>query len=244
MPRVQSATLLPIGSARIGPVELDCALEETHTWPSSVTRVPVESGATRSQHIVDMPYTLQLVGVISEYSIDPRKQSQQVALNLASSRVRGYQNTVPGQAARRNQAWDAFDQISGNAARYAGPFNPANAVKLHSLTQALSFQRPEYSSSDQMRVALARILALRESREPFDYVSPLGVIENLVFENLEIPVDLSGDLVFRARLVEFVETGLTRSRSLAISQEDASGEAANIGSRTTVEADFQALLAS
>ncbi len=243
MPRVQSATLLPLNSVRIGTVELDCALNETHTWSSSVTRVPVESGADRAQHIVDNPYVLVIEAVISEIPMDPTRQSQQIALSIAQSAGQGYLDSDPGIVAARNQNWDRF-QGQANKAKTAGPFDPSRAVSVAASLQAVAFPRAQYSASDRFKVALSRLLALRSSRTPFDYVSPLGLVENLVFEDLEIPVDATSDLLFRARLVEFVEVGLTRTNSLAISQRDASSDAANIGSRTTIDAEFQALLAS
>ena len=91
-------------------------------------------------------------------------------------------------------------------------------------------------------VALSRLLELRESDTPFDYVSPLGLVQNMVFQNLEIPVDQTTDLLFRANLVEFVEVGLTRTQSLAVGQVDASSDPANIGSRTTVPTSFNNLI--
>ena len=244
MPRVQSATLLPLNSARIGNVELDCALSETHTWPSSVTRVPVESGADRAQHIVKGPYVLQIEAVISEIPADPTRQKQQLALILAQSATKGIVDQIPDAAQFRDQAWEKFQYGVNTGINQAGIFNPLAAVTIASSINTIGFGRDEYSASDRFKVALARLLALRESDTPFDYISPLGVVENLVFEDLEIPVDLTSDLLFRARLVEFVETGITRTRSLTIGQFDASAESANIGSRTTRSGTFRNLLAS
>jgi hypothetical protein len=211
-----------------------------------VTRVPVESGAVRSQHIAKQPYTLTIEAVISDIPVDPSLQAPQLAHNIAQSAVVGYFDTVAGKAAQKNQKFDKlygkasqFTQIAETIAGYAG-----TPIGLAMASRAIKFTKPVYSNNDKFRVALSRLLELRESDTPFDYVSPLGVINNLVFEDLEIPVDTTSDLLFRARLVEFIETGITRTRSLTIDQEDASAEAANIGSRTTVEADFQALLAS
>lgn len=244
MPRVQRATLLPIGSPRIGSIEIDCALSESHSWSSSVTRVPVESGAMRSQHIVKMPYQLTIEAVISDIPMDPKRQQIALSYQIAQSAATGYFNTIPGAAAVRNQTQDATLGIIGSVGQFAGAFNPLQSVGIATATRALGLPQAEYSASDLLQVALSRLLELRESDTPFDYISPLGVVNNLVFEDLEIPVDTTSDLLFRARMVEFVETGLTRSRSLTVAQEDASSDAANIGSRTTIEADFQTLLNS
>lgn len=242
MPRVARATFLPMGSPRIGSIELDCALSETHTWSSSVTRVPVESGSVRSQHIQKNPYVLQIEAVISDRPMDPRRQQKALSFQIAQSAVTGYFNTVAGAAAKRNQSQEALLGIIGSASQFGGSFNPLQSVGIATATAGIGIDEHEYSASDELQVALSRLLELRESDTPFDYISPLGLVSNLVFEDLEIPVGQNQDLVFRARLVEFVETGLTRSLSLAVSQQDASGEPANIGSRTTVEANFQNLL--
>jgi hypothetical protein len=244
MPRVESATLLPIGAPRIGSVLIDCALSETHTWASSVTRVPVESGSIRSQHIVKAPYVLTIEAVISEIPTDPKRQQIALSYQIAQSRTKGYFDSIPGARALANQGFEKLDPSRNAASKALGPFNPSRAVGVATATRGIALPKTEYSQSDEFQVALSRLLELRESDTPFDYISPLGVVSNLVFENLEIPVDQTGDLLFRARLVEFVETGLTRSRSLAVGQEDASQEPANIGSRTTAEADFQDLLNS
>lgn len=244
MPRVASATLLPIGSPRIGSVELDCAISETHSWASAVTRVPVESGSVRAQHIVKQPYTLRIEAVISDRPTDPRRQQIALSYQIAQSAARGYFDSAPGIAAKRNQTFDAVQGIYAKARGYGGKANPLNSVGIATATRGIAIPPAEYSASDMLQVALSRLLELRESDTPFDYISPLGVVHNLVFEDLEIPIDQNQDLLFRARLVEFVETGLTRSLSLVIEQEDASSEPANIGSRTTIEADFQTLLNS
>ena len=242
MPRVARATFLPMGSPRIGSVELDCALSETHTWSSTVTRVPVESGASRAQHIVKQPYVLQIEAVISDRPMDPRRQQIALSFQIAQSAVTGYFNTVPGAAAKRNQTQEALLGIIGSASQFGGSFNPMQSVGIATATAGVGTAENEYSASDELQVALSRLLQLRESDTPFDYISPLGLVRNLVFEDLEIPVDQTQDLLFRARMVEFVETGLTRTRSLSLAQEDASSEPANIGSRTTIEAEFQTLL--
>jgi hypothetical protein len=206
----------------------------------------VESGAVRSQHIVKNPYTLSIEVVISDIPVDPNLQAPQLSYNIAQSVVDRYFDTVAGQLALKNQDFGKLygkasqlkqqaSQVLGNIGQFGGLATAGRAVR---------FTKPTYSNNDKFRVALSRLLELRESDTPFDYVSPLGVVNNLVFEDLEIPVDTTSDLLFRARLVEFIETGITRTRSLTIDQEDASAEAANIGSRTTADAEFQALLAS
>ena len=188
MPKVDSATFLTIGSPRIGNIDIDCALTETHTWDSIVTRVPVESGSVRSQHIVKQPYMLEVEAVISDIPIDPKKQQIALARNLAQSAVTGYAESVPGALAFKNQL---YEKITGVLAKLnsAGAFGAANAVRLASGTRALWLQKNEYSAIDQLVVALSRLLELRESDVPFDYISPLGVVSNMVFTSLEIPVD-------------------------------------------------------
>lgn len=176
--------------------------------------------------------------------MDPRRQQIQLSYQLAQSATKGYTDTIPGAAAIRNQAYDKMSGAFAQASQFGGAFNPTQAIGAATATRGLGIPSDEYSASDTLKVAISRLLELRESDTPFDYISPLGVVPNLVFEDLEVPVDNTQDLVFRARLVEFVETGLTRTRSLTLSQEDASSDPANIGSRTTVEADFQQLLNS
>lgn len=229
----------------MGPIEIDCTITELHSWTSTVTRVPVESGADRSQHIIDNPYMLSVEAVISDIPMDPRKQAQAAAFNIAGSLVSG----SPALIAAANQAWPQFQGASqkvnsafsgaggemGVAFGAGSYYDPRNAVGVGLALQSAGYQPPNYTANDKYRVALARILNLRESRVPFDWVSPLGVVENLVFETFEVPVDQTSDLLFRATFVEFVETGLTRTRSLAGPQVDLSSDPDNIGSRTTKE---------
>lgn len=231
MPRVASATFLPLGTPRIGTIDLDCTLTETHTWRSAVTRVPVESGAVRSQHIQDQPFELAIEAVISDRPVNHRKQQAALGRAIAQSAVGGYFTSVPGLLALKNQAYDKINKaVAGSRVIQVGQVLASTAV-----AAASAFGPPdEYSAIDKLMVALSRLLELRASHTPFDYVSPLGLVQNLVFEGLEIPIDSTSDLLFRARLVEFVETGLTRTQSLAVGQVDASSDPANIGSRTTI----------
>jgi len=46
-------------------IEFDATLSQTHIMQASVTRHPVEDGSTISDHIVDQPDAVNLVGVIS-----------------------------------------------------------------------------------------------------------------------------------------------------------------------------------
>ncbi len=242
MPEVDSATIMPRHGPMIGNIELDVTMSETHLWSSQVTMVPVETGADRSQHIIFQPYRLEVEAVISDIPMDRRKQAQAAAFSLAGSAVNG----SPLQAIR-NQGWEKFQGGMGNfdnrvataggaqgTALGAGTyFDPRNSVGLATALQSIGFDPPEYTAHDRFRVALARMLTLRESNTPFDWISPLGVVENMVFQRLEVPIDTTQDFLFRASLIEYVETGIHRFRSLTGSQEDLSSDPDNIGSRTT-----------
>lgn len=52
--------------ARIGIIELDCSLQETHERTATLTQSPVESGATISDNVVLMPKRLTIEGIISK----------------------------------------------------------------------------------------------------------------------------------------------------------------------------------
>ena len=233
MPTVASATFIPLGTPRIGTIDLDCTLSETHTWRSAVTRVPVESGADRAQHIQDQPFQLKIEAVISDRPVNHRKQQAALGRAIAQSAVTGYFSSIPGLLALKNQA---YEKVNGAYAQnIAGNLAGADALASTAVAAATSFGPPdEYSAIDKLMVALSRLLELKDSHTPFDYVSPLGLVQNLVFEGLELPIGQESDLLFRASLVEFVETGLTRTQSLAVGQVDASSDPANIGSRTTI----------
>jgi hypothetical protein len=51
--------------ARIGIVELDASLSETHSMSAEVTNHPVEEGSEISDHIRKQPDSIQISGVVS-----------------------------------------------------------------------------------------------------------------------------------------------------------------------------------
>lgn len=52
--------------AKIGAIEIDCSVEETHERSADLTRYPVEAGSTISDNVVLHPKKLTLEGVISK----------------------------------------------------------------------------------------------------------------------------------------------------------------------------------
>lgn len=82
----------------IGPVtiEFDATTRETHTGATTPTDHPVEDGAVVSDHAIDQPDELELIGMVTNTPI----------LALASQRAR---SVLGGPASARAQ--DAYDEI-------------------------------------------------------------------------------------------------------------------------------------
>jgi hypothetical protein len=48
---------------------VDASIKETHTRKSAPTKFPIENGANVSDHIIIEPFSLELVGIISDYPL-------------------------------------------------------------------------------------------------------------------------------------------------------------------------------
>lgn len=57
--------------ASIGGIELDVVLQESHRFPSDITQNPVEDGTVFSDHVVLLPFVLEMEGRVSEASLTP-----------------------------------------------------------------------------------------------------------------------------------------------------------------------------
>lgn len=224
MATVDSISLLPANGSMIGPINLDAVIDENHIWSNQVTVEPVEAGADRASNIIEMPYRLRITATIADI---PRRTV--LSRSLAAFQFLTAGTSKLPAAGELNQKYTEYQNFgnSKNARAIAG--NVASAI---STAQGL-FSEGTFSAYEKSIVALARMLQLRATREPFDYISPLGPRPDLVFEALEVPVDTTEDFLFRASLIEFVEVGLTRRDSLAAAQSDLSGDAEDVGTRTT-----------
>lgn len=227
MPITDSATFMAGGGPMLGPIELTCTISENHTWANQVTMEPVESGANRTDHIIEVPYRLEIVATIADIPASSWLQRAQAGFNFAVSNVPPLNNpeSIIGE-----QSFEKFNAGKARGVDVAGRFS-----KAYSQLSSLGFSQRSLSAYESSIVALSRLLQLNASRTPFDYISPLGPMTGLVFESITVPVDTTQDLLFNAVMVEYIEEGVSRSVSLASAQEDLSGDAADLGTQSTVE---------
>ncbi len=194
---------------RLGNIPLNAVLTETHSIINTVTRAPVDGEADRARHIITQPREVAITAIVSASSDSPEDQAI-------------------GHFVRRpvvviNRPSIGFGEIS---------------VERPSIGEELGLeidQPPGETAFERHASFWARLNALNDSKELFDYVSDLGVYENMVFDSVEVVRDDREWIEFSALLVEFVMTGVTRDRWLSEDQADDSRDPADPGTKTPKE---------
>lgn len=207
---------------RIQNIRLNVVFSESHTIANTVTRAPVDGEADRAQHVITQPREVAINAVVSKIS----DSFQDTPLGVF---------TYPLPSVQYPNSPPAIPSEIPNLSR------PAPQVSLGRQWN-MTVSIPPNSAADNASTFWARLNALNDSKELFEYTSDLGVYRDMVFDTIEVIRDEREWIEFNAVMVEFRVTGVTRNRWLSEDQLNDSGDKANEGTRTTKDAAFEAPL--
>jgi hypothetical protein len=150
--------------AKIGVLELDCSLSETHEAPARVTEIEIESGASINDHIILQPLKLTLNGIVSKTP-------------LGAAGLLGSIATAGATQAAKN--------ISSKFGHKAGASALAAGASLGGLIAGKLADG--FTGSRAPRDVFDYLMQLRDERKAFDVVTALKLYSNMVISNLSVP---------------------------------------------------------
>ena len=185
-------------------IDLDVSLEETHTATFDVTKLPVESGATVSDHVAAQPRTVQIKAFISEFPEKIGEQLERFGANVQETieSALDFVGLLDGPVTRaRSRASDILILLNQWADRrdlvrlttdlrvyeqmviasVSAPLNPANGG---SVEVELTLQEIRFAST-------RRTQALRERRADVPPAQPRVNRGKVATKPVETPRDFS-----------------------------------------------------
>ena len=98
------------GPTMIGDLALDCTVTETHTATSTVTKHPVESGSSITDHIRPEPVQLSITGIVSDTPIGAREVQRAIEIGGVSVQIK-QQETPTSPTGFGRAAWSKLDAM-------------------------------------------------------------------------------------------------------------------------------------
>lgn len=153
---------------QIDDIELDVTISESHVYPTTITKYPVESGSVKSDHIINEPVVLTMEGLITNTPIkifggrvgqlirkepfDRRKTNYEALIDLRKSKTPF--TVVTGLTTYKDMFFTSLtiprDATTGDALRFSAITTPI--VTVNSKTVKLKDIAPEYSDTAQSKI--------------------------------------------------------------------------------------------
>ena len=196
---------------KIGPLTLDCTINEGHNLENEITDSPVELGATVTDHVRNLPRVLVLEGIVSD-------TPDTLTLGALLGSIAGATGSVIA-----SQSGAVGSQVATGVAGAA-------AVGLGVGLSAF------FGSATRSKDAWRTLRLLWRLRERFNVTTTLETYRNMVVQSVSVPrsAGQSNALFFTATLrkIEFASTSL--AVNLALDVADLAGGPQNLGIQPTV----------
>ena len=197
-------------------VSVDCVISENHSLTANITRNPVETGSTISDHIHIYPKSLTIEGVITEKPLHILPALAQVPIRaFLSSTARGLLGKYLG-------GYEKHLAIAGTG-----------LIQQKIIAPILGLDRFE-TRKDVARLFWNNILKARfEAKQLFSIRSEVGLIENCFFKTLSWNrrLEHGGSLFFSANIDE-IQTVISNVTILPLAKE--AQKIINIGKRQPI----------
>lgn len=210
--------------AKIGQLDLDVSISETHEAAATLSQSQIEDGSTITDNVVLAPYKLTIEGMVSKTPLN-------------SSALLGSAATALGGAVGAAQSGSsAVSSLAGAAAGAA----------LGSIGGLVSSALGADGGvkSREPKDVFAYLLELRDRRQPFEVVTALRHYENMILTSVSVPRNsqTTGGLRFTATMekITYVKAVTVGDMGSVTSIASEAKEKANLGKQATGTASAKA----